>query len=60
MLIFLLKTVLSQYLHEDTPSPLIILCRLLLMNISSVRFFAWDYLSLKQIYRESQWIPACP
>lgn len=59
MLIFLLKIVLPQYLHESTSSPLVILCRLLLMNISSVRSFAWDYLLLEQIYRESLWIPAC-
>lgn len=59
VLMFLLKTVLSQYLREGASSLLVILRRLLLLTISGVGFSAWGYLSLEQIYRESQWIPVC-
>lgn len=59
VLMFLLKTVLSQYLREGASSLLVILHRLLLLTISGVGFSAWGYLSLEQIYRESQWIPVC-
>lgn len=54
VLVFLLKTVLSPYLHEGIPNLLVILHRLLLLSISSVRFSAWGYLPLEQIYRQSQ------
>lgn len=56
---FLLRTALSQYLREGASSLLVILHRLLLLTISGVGFSAWGYLSLEQIYRESQWIPVC-
>lgn len=59
VLMFLLKTALSQYLREGASSLLVILRRLLLLTISGVGFSAWGYLSLEQIYRESQWIPVC-
>lgn len=59
VLMFLLKTALSQYLRESASSLLVILHRLLLLTISGVGFSAWGYLSLEQIYRESQWIPVC-
>lgn len=37
-LVLLLKTLLSQYLHEGAPSMLAILHRLLRLSVSSVRF----------------------